>query len=74
MEIAGNAHSRCNNWDAKAKGEEYGIRMGWFMWPLNFDPIWLLECDGYSNNPEDKKEKMIGSPLLELASLLSHRF
>lgn len=29
------------------KGEEYGIKSGWFNYPLNFDPVWLLECNGF---------------------------
>jgi hypothetical protein len=26
-----------------------GIRGGWFWWPLNFDPAWLLTCDGFES-------------------------
>lgn len=29
-------------------GDEHGIRMGWFAWPLNFDPTWLKSCDGFT--------------------------
>lgn len=25
----------------------HGIRSGWFMWPVNFDPVWLRNCDGF---------------------------
>lgn len=31
----------------KIKGNEQGIRGGWFGYPLNFDPIWLENCEGY---------------------------
>ena len=31
--------------------EPHGIRMGWFMWPVNFDPVWLLTCKMF----EEKK-------------------
>ena len=24
-----------------------GIRRGWFLWPANFDPVWLVNCDGF---------------------------
>ena len=27
--------------------DPHGIRSGWFMWPVNFDPVWLLTCDGF---------------------------
>ena len=29
------------------KGNPQGIRGGWFMWPANFDPVWLENCDGF---------------------------
>ena len=28
-------------------GHEHGIRSGWFNWPINFDPSWLLTCNGF---------------------------
>jgi hypothetical protein len=28
-------------------GDEHGMRMGWFMWPVNFDPVWLKSCNGH---------------------------
>lgn len=31
----------------KVKGDEYGIRSGWFNHPLNFDPVWLEKCNGF---------------------------
>jgi len=24
-----------------------GIEGGWFNWPVNFDPTWLTDCNGY---------------------------
>jgi hypothetical protein len=29
------------------QGDPHGIRSGWFMWPANFDPVWLINCDGF---------------------------
>ena len=29
------------------KGDAHGIRNGWFNWPFNFDPVWLLKCNGF---------------------------
>ncbi len=37
--------------DLKVKGDSHGIRNGWFCHPLNFDPVWLEECNGF-----EKKE------------------
>jgi len=28
-------------------GNPAGIRMGYFAHPLNFDPVWLIECSGF---------------------------
>jgi hypothetical protein len=30
-------------------GDEYACRRGWFYWPINFDPIWLRECNGFDS-------------------------
>lgn len=35
----------------------HGLRSGWFGWPWNFDPVWLLTCAWYA--PEEKE---VGSP------------
>lgn len=35
-------------------GNAHGIRCGWFFWPGNFDPVWLVNCNGYEFN--DKQE------------------
>lgn len=36
------------------KGHPTGIRRGWFNWPVNFDPTWLVNCDGFESkeNPD----------------------
>jgi len=28
-----------------------GIHGGWFVWPVNFDPVWLEHCDGFTPAP-----------------------
>ena len=28
-------------------GAKHGIINGWFLWPVNFDPIWLESCNGF---------------------------
>jgi len=25
------------------------------MWPVNFDPVWLISCDSYSTDEKDNK-------------------
>jgi hypothetical protein len=29
-------------------GHPHGIRSGWFSWPVNFDPAWLIACNGFT--------------------------
>jgi hypothetical protein len=29
------------------RGDSHGIRMGWFFWPANYDPVWLENCNGF---------------------------
>jgi len=29
------------------KADPHGIKNGWFNFPWNFDPVWLLYCDGF---------------------------
>ena len=38
------------------KAHPTGIRRGWFLWPINFNPVWLENCDGFT--PEDKAENI----------------
>lgn len=30
--------------DPIVKLDPWGIKNGWAMWPLNFDPVWVNEC------------------------------
>ena len=36
------------------KGNDRGIKGGWFMWPANFDPVWLTSCNGFKEKTEEK--------------------
>ena len=46
-EVPGSAHSNCVAVTAKVAGSDYGIKSGWFFWPINFDPVWLESCDSF---------------------------
>lgn len=28
----------------------HAVSAGWFAWPVNYDPVWLTNCDGYVRN------------------------
>lgn len=48
--VAGNRHIKCVNPDTDMTGDEHGIRRGWFMYPLLFDPTWMTsKCKNYSS-------------------------
>ena len=52
--IPGDAHSQCLNVGAAVRGNDHGIKSGWFMWPWNFDPTWLISCNGFKKREENK--------------------
>jgi len=51
--VPGDAHSSCACHTAEVVGNPRGIKGGWFHWPFNFDPTWVVACDSY----EEKKMK-----------------
>ena len=50
-EVLGNCHIKCVKPDADMMGDPHGIKEGWFMYPLLFDPIWKRSmCNNYDSN------------------------
>ena len=43
--------------ELNVKGDSYGIEQGWFNWPFDFDPTWLLNCDGFDSKTEGEELK-----------------
>jgi hypothetical protein len=37
----------CADTGLNIRANQHGIDNGWFNWPFNFDPAWLLSCDGF---------------------------
>lgn len=54
-------------------GNDIGIREGWFFWPLNFNPVWLISCNGFSDKKEDDKPDKKYSPLIELRRIYGNK-
>ena len=48
-DLVWDAHSKCTTNNAKVKGNKNGIQNGWFNHPNNFDPTWLVSCDGFES-------------------------
>ena len=45
------------------RGDDHGIRNGWFMWPVNFDPSWLISCNGFFHKDLQDLELTEAKPL-----------
>ncbi len=46
--VVGNAHIQCVKPDGLMTGDKHGIKEGWFMYPLLFDPTWKMKlCSNY---------------------------
>ena len=37
-------------------GVPRGVAKGWFLWPVNYDPMWLESCTGFEPKPEDDSD------------------
>ena len=31
---------------------QQGVSRGWFLWPANFDPVWLEQCEGFEHKAQ----------------------
>lgn len=62
--VPGDTHSLCKlNWATSfhppPQGSEHGKEKGWWFFPFNFDPIWMIgECKAF----DDRREKVKDIP------------
>ena len=33
--------------DFNIVANSHGVKQGWFFWPMDFDPVWLNNCDKF---------------------------
>lgn len=46
--VPGDCHLRCDKPDPAMTGDKYGIKNGWFIYPVCFDPTWKTKpCDNF---------------------------
>ena len=51
--VPGNAHIQCLEPDFQMTGDEHGIKSGWFIYPLLFDPTWKTKlCANFKKKVE----------------------
>ena len=47
--VPGNTHIMCDKPDPEMRGDPHGIRNGWFIYPVLFDPSWKTKiCNNYA--------------------------
>lgn len=51
------------------QAQQHAVEKGWFMWPVNFDPTWLLNCDGFEDKDTPQKVITLWQPWAMLAVL-----
>ena len=68
--LPGNCHIRCRHVSAKVGMNPHGVQNGWGFWPLEFDPIWVESCNGYSQDPADRFQGGEDDPLMGLLAML----
>lgn len=73
--IPGDCHISCRfDWSKRKdivppKANAHGIAKGWYMFPVNYDPVWQLEeCKAFSTIKDENFIKKT-DPLTELFSL-----
>ena len=75
-EVPGSAHIRCRllwTTERRPEGAPHGVRNGWFIFPLNYDPTWgPNECIAKAETRDPEKVDK-GSPLADLLSILGRR-
>ena len=50
QDVPGNCHIMCRKPDRNMTGDPHGIRKGWFLYPVLFDPTWKTKlCDNYDS-------------------------
>ena len=65
--VPGDCHIGCARPDAAMVGNPHGIRKGWFMYPLVFDPVWKMRLCG--NFQSDAISPAISRPVSDAVSL-----
>lgn len=59
--VAGNAHICCVTPDSHMTANDHGIKNGWFIYPLLFDPIWKTKlCSNYVSKSDAVSDAVSG--------------
>ena len=80
--IPGDNHISCGRPSVSVAGvSQHGLDNGWFMFPINFDPMWAENCTGYVSKDEilenltkEEIEKIFIFEVLWLKKLMDTNF
>ena len=73
----GSAHIRCNfGWMGsgltRPAGKSYGVKHGWWIFPLSFDPVWMVgQCLAWSEVADPAKLAGKPDPMAEMLAILA---
>lgn len=57
--VPGHCHIECVNPDPNMTGNAHGVRNGWFIYPMLFDPVWMTKkCSNFELNIEMVKQEL----------------
>ena len=76
-DIPGDAHIRCRfawSTEKRPEGHPHGIKHGWFIFPLNYDPTWGPDTCVAQAKTRDPEKVDKGNPLSDLLSILGRRW
>lgn len=69
--VPGDAHIQCVKPDPGMIGDPHGIKNGWFMYPVNFDPIWMAkECSKYCSVNESEFNSIFNKTITAMENFI----
>ena len=66
--VPGNTHIRCADPDPEMIGNPHGIKNGWFIYPLLFDPVWKeKDCKNFVSKTKPETNPSVSDAISQVA-------
>ena len=63
-EVPGKSHIKCIKPYADMTGNQHGIKKGWFMYPILFDPVWATtKCPNFETIAVSDPVSVVGKSM-----------
>ena len=77
--IPGDAHIRCVfDWTGQEtpmpRGAECGVKKGWFCFPFNYDPVWMIGACSVWSEKVDPEKINNADPMSNLMTMMGKIF